>query len=207
MTRKKRLIIIGASGHGKVLADIANCIGYEQIYFLDDNKVMRHCIDYPVIGSSKDAINYIDADFIIGIGNAIIREKIQQELYGAGLRLATLIHPKAIVSSRAKIGKGTAIMAGAVVNPASIIGDGCIINTAATVDHDNRIDDFVHVSVGAHLAGTVSVGKRTWVGAGAIISNNVNICSDCMIGAGAVVVKDIDCPGTYIGVPAKRKEK
>lgn len=207
MTKKKKLIIIGASGHGKVLADIANCIGYEQIYFLDDNRTMRHCMDYPVIGSSKDAINHSDAEFIIAIGNAIIRERLQQELYGAGLKLVTLIHPKAIVSSSAEVGKGTVIMAGAIVNPASIIGDGCIINTAATVDHDNRIYDFAHVSVGAHLAGTVSVGKRTWVGAGAIVSNNINICADCMIGAGAVVVKNIYCSGTYIGVPAKRKEK
>lgn len=206
MTEKKKLIIIGASGHGKVIADMASSLGYKDISFLDDNTSNHHCMEFPVLGTSKDAVNYLGADFIVAIGNAAVRERIQNELSTTGLKITTLIHPKAIVSSRSKVGKGTVIMAGAVINPDSIIGDGCIINTGATVDHDNRIDNYAHISVGSHLAGTVSIGKRTWIGAGAIVSNNIKICADCMIGAGAVVVKDIDCSGTYIGVPAKRKE-
>ena len=202
----RKLAIIGASGHGKVVADIASCLGYEDISFLDDNISVHSCMGFPVIGTSKDMKQYPDADFIVAIGNASVREQIQREIIISGLELVTLIHPKAVVSSRTKVGKGTVIMAGAVVNPNSSIGDGCIINTGATVDHDNFIDHYVHISVGSHLAGTVSIGKGTWIGAGAIVSNNINICADCMIGAGAVVVKNIDCPGTYVGVPAKRKE-
>lgn len=207
MTEKKKLIIIGASGHGKVIADMATSLEYKDIFFLDDNISNHHCMEFPVVGTSRDAVNFPDADFIVAIGNAIVRERIQHELSAAGLKITTLIHPKAIVSSRSKIEKGTVIMAGAVVNPDSIIGEGCIINTGATVDHDNRINDYAHISVGSHLAGTVSIGKRTWIGAGATVSNNIKICADCMIGAGALVVKNIDYPGTYIGVPAKRKEK
>lgn len=203
---EKNLIIIGASGHGKVVADMANCLGYERISFLDDNPSTQSCMGFPVIGTLRDAGKYVDAEFIVAIGNATVRERIQREMTAAGLKITTLIHPKAVVSPRAKVGAGTVIMAGAVVNPDSIIGNGCIINTGASVDHDNNIGHFVHISVGSHLAGTVSVGTRSWIGAGAIVSNNITICSDCTIGAGAVVVRNIDSSGTYIGVPAKRQQ-
>ena len=95
-------------------------------------------------------------------------------------------------------------MANAIVNPYATIGSHCIINSNATVEHDNRIEDFVHISVGARIAGTVRIGKRTWVGVGATVSNGISICEDCMIGAGAVVVRDIEMPGTYIGIPAHK---
>ena len=87
------------------------------------------------------------------------------------------------------------------------IGEHCIINTGAIVEHDNILENYVHISVGAKLAGTVHVGRATWIGIGASVSNNLSICENCMIGAGAVVVKDITESGTYIGVPAKKKEK
>lgn len=200
----KKLIIIGASGHGKVIADIAFLCGYKDIAFLDDNESVKNCMSYPVVGKSSDAEKYGDAGFFVAIGNAKIRENVQENLQKSGLNVVTLIHPDAVIAKSASIGIGTVIMAGAVVNPDSRIGKGCIINTGASVDHDNVIEDYVHVSVGAHIAGTVHVGGRTWIGAGAVVSNQVNICGNCMIGAGAVVVKDIDEPGTYIGVPARK---
>lgn len=197
------LIIIGASGHGKVIVDIAVQCGYTNISFLDDNTTVTTCMGYPVIGVLGDAEKYFDSDFIVAIGNSQIRETVQSKLEIMGFHLVSLIHPNAVIARDVKIGAGTVIMAGSVVNPGSVIGNGCIINTGATVDHDNRIDDYVHVSVGCHLAGTVTVGKSTWIGAGAIVINNVSICGRCMIGAGAVVVKDISEPGTYVGVPAE----
>lgn len=199
-----RLLIIGASGHGKVVADIAVHCGYKDIAFLDDDESLKSCLNYPVIGISMDIEKYIDADFFVAIGNPKTREKVQRKL--AGMNIVSLVHPDAVIAPDVAIGKGTAVMAGAVINPGSVIGEGCIINTGATVDHDNRIEDFVHVSVGCHLAGTVTVGKSTWIGVGAVVSNNVNICGGCTIGAGAVVIKDISEPGTYVGVPAKRIE-
>lgn len=194
----KKLVIIGASGHGKVIADIAVKSGYEEIVFLDDDNQIKECAGFPVVGKTSDA-NKIHGDKIVAIGNANIRERIQNGLND----VVTLIHPSAVISRRTEIGEGTVIMAGAVVNSDTVIGKGCIINTGATVDHDCRIDDYVHVSVGAHVAGTCEIGKRTWIGAGATVSNNITICGDSMIGAGAVVIKDIEKPGTYIGVPAK----
>ena len=196
----KKLVIIGASGHGKVIADIAVQNGYEEILFLDDNESLIECAGFPVVGKTCEAIN-IDGDKIVAIGNALIRERIQNDLNNT----VSLIHPNAVIGRRVEIGKGTVVMAGAVINSDTVIGDGCIINTCSSVDHDCKVGDYVHISIGAHVAGTVEIGERTWIGAGATVSNNVSICSDCMIGAGAVVIKDIDKAGTYFGVPAKEK--
>lgn len=195
----KKLVIIGASGHGKVIADIALKIGYEEIVFLDDNESLSECAGFPVVGKSS-MVQDIDGEKIIAIGNAKIRERIQSTI-----NTVTLVHPDAIISRRVEIGEGSVVMAGAVINSDAVIGRGCIINTGASVDHDCVIDDFAHVSVGAHVAGTCHIGKKTWIGAGATVSNNVNICSDCMVGAGAVVIKDIEKSGIYVGVPAREK--
>lgn len=203
----QRLLIIGASGHGKVVADIAKKNGYQEIAFLDDAQENKQCSIFPVVGKTDDADKYSEAEFIVAIGNPQTRKRIQEKLKEKGLPLATLIHPSAVIGANVSIGEGTVIMAGAVVNPDAVIGTGCIINTCSSVDHDCSILDYVHIAVGSHLAGTVQVGERTWIGAGATVSNNINICSDCMIGAGAVVVKDVEEPGCYIGVPAKRVKK
>ncbi len=199
----KKLVIIGASGHGKVIADIAAQNGYEEVLFLDDNPAKKECSGYPVVGASKDSVHYGEYDFIVGIGNAHARERIQEQLECEGLHIITLIHSSAVVAESAVIQSGTVVMAGAVINPGAKIGKGCIINTCSSVDHDCTISDYVHVSVGTHIAGMVQIGARTWIGAGATVSNNLSICGDCMIGAGAVVIKNIEKQGTYIGVPAK----
>lgn len=200
---RRKLIIIGASGHGRVVADIARQMGYEDIAFLDDNRELQTCGAYPVIGSSEDVGKHKDADVIVAIGNTKIREHIQEQIENV-VHITTLIHPDAVIADDAVLGVGTVVMAGAVINPGTTIGKGCIINTCSSVDHGCQIGDFVHISVGAHIAGNVFVGNRTWIGIGASVTNNVNICGDCMIGAGAVVIKDIGEVGTYIGVPAER---
>ena len=198
----RKLTIVGASGHGKVIADIARKCGYNEIVFLDDAESVHECGGYPVVGKSSEAAT-IDSDVIIGIGNASIRKRIQESILKGNL--VTLIHPDAVVADDVEIGAGTVVMAGAVINPGVTIGKGCIINTCSSVDHDCKLGDFVHISVGSHVAGTVEIGDRTWIGVGATVTNNVNICGDCMIGAGAVVIKNIMQPGTYIGLPAEEK--
>lgn len=193
-----RLIIIGASGHGKVVADIALLCGYTDIVFVDADKNKKECLGFPVI-CDESCINEMQGDKIVAIGNSIIRERIQKNI-----ETVSLIHPNATIGRNVKIGQGTVIMAGAVVNSDAIIGNGCIINTSSSVDHDCVVDDYAHISVGSHICGTVHIGKRTWIGAGATVINNINICDDCMIGAGAVVTKDIQEKGVYKGLPAKK---
>jgi sugar O-acyltransferase (sialic acid O-acetyltransferase NeuD family) len=198
----KKLVIIGASGHGKVIADIALKTGYEEIVFLDDDDSVKTCAGFPVVGNSKMISEYNDWDFVVAIGNAQIRERLTDEL--ANCSLATLIHPDAVIGREVEIGCGTVVMAGVVINSYTKIGRGCIINTCSSVDHDCNIGDFVHVAVGAHICGTVNVGNSTWIGAGSTVSNNIDICGNCKIGAGAVVIKNIEDAGTYVGVPAKK---
>jgi sugar O-acyltransferase (sialic acid O-acetyltransferase NeuD family) len=199
----KQLVIIGASGHGKVIADIAKKNEYEKILFLDDNESLIECGGYPVVGKSSQFVEY-DCDMIVAIGNAMIRQRIQEQIEKAGKHIGTLLHPNAVIGENVTIGIGSVVMAGAVINPCATIGRGCIINTCASVDHDCVVEDYVHISVSSHLAGSVHIGSRTWIGIGAIISNNLDVTSDCIIGAGAVVVESIEELGTYIGVPAKK---
>ena len=198
----KQLVIIGASGHGKVVADIAKRMGNDEIRFLDDNKELTECGGYPVVGDCSQYMSFA-CDIIVAIGNTKIREQMMCDLIQAGKPIPTLIHPSAVIGENVLIGEGTVVVAGAIINPGTAIGRGCIINTGASVDHDCKIEDFVHVSVGAHVAGTVFIGRGTWIGAGAVVSNNVEICSGCMIGAGAVVINDICERGTYVGIPAR----
>lgn len=190
----KDVIIIGAGGHARVIADIVTAAGDRVLGHLDDNA--------PALGKVKDYVNYPNAHFIIGIGSAAVRQRIARQM--AGVQWYTAIHPTAVIGSGVTIREGTAVMAHAVMNAGASIGAHCIVNTGAIVEHDNQIGDFAHISVGAKLAGTVTVGESSWIGIGAVVSNNLSICGGCMIGAGAVVVKSITEPGTYVGVPARR---
>lgn len=203
---KKNLLIIGASGHGKVVADIAlKMKQWESIAFLDDNESIETSMGLKIIGPTNDIGKYINEyEIFVGIGNNTIRENINETLEKTGASIPILIHPSAIVGADVEIGIGTVIMARAVINCCSVIGKGCIVNTGATIDHDNCIGDFAHISPGAHLAGTVNVGQRSWLGIGSIVSNNVSISKECTIGAGAVVVRNITNPGIYVGVPVRR---
>lgn len=203
---KRKLIIIGASGHGKVCADIALEMNqWEEISFLDDNENIKESLGLRVIGKSSDFEQFVDEyDFFVGIGSNNTRKFITEKLIKVNASIATLVHPSSIIGRDIEIQNGTVIMAGVVINCSTSIREGCIINTGATVDHDCSIQDFVHISPGVNVAGTVRIGSNCWVGIGSVVSNNVNICSGCKVGAGAVVVEDITGPGTYVGVPVRK---
>lgn len=197
-----RLIIIGAGGHGKVIADSALKNGYKNICFVDDN-MTGDVIGFPVIGTC-DVIEHLNdgaTDFVIGIGNNAVR-KIISEKYN--VNWVSIVHPSAQIAFNAEIGKGTVIMANAVINVCATVGEHCIINTGAIVEHDNVIENYVHISPNATLGGTVRIGALTHIGIGATVKNNTDICSDCIIGAGAVVIRNIEDSGTYIGVPVEK---
>lgn len=200
------LIIIGAGGHGRVIADIAQRLGaYKTISFLDDCEA-KEAMGLPIIGNTSDIEKYVHtADIFVAIGNSSVRGEFIERLLAIGANVPTLVHPNAVIGACVEIGVGTAVMAGAVINPCSKLGKGVILNTCSSIDHDCTIGDYCHIAVGVHVAGTVSLGDKVWLGAGATIKNNVSICADCVIGAGAVVVKDVMEVGTYVGVPAKRK--
>lgn len=197
----KPVVIVGAGGHGKVIADIVFRSGDTVLGFLDDRTEISAVAGIPVLGPCNHYSHYQDAWFVLGIGNAEVRERLSNTM--TGVKWYKAIHPAASISTlETSIGEGTVVMAGAIINPGAAIGKHCIVNTGAIIEHDNQIEDFVHVSVGAKLAGTVHIGKRSWIGIGAVVKNNISICEDCMIGAGAAVVSDIERAGVYMGVPA-----
>ncbi len=196
-----RLIVVGASGHGKVVADVAVLNGYKHIVFVDDNSAIETCAGFPVVGD-ESVISRLDGELFVAIGNNATRRRIMERFDER--TFPTLIHPRAVVANDALVGVGTVVMAGSVVNPSARIGAGVIINTNSVVEHDCVVSDYCHVSVGACLCGTVGVGAETFIGAGAVVRNNTYICGSCVVGMGTVVVKDLKTPGTYVGNPARQ---
>lgn len=202
---KKGLVILGAGGHGKVVADIAMKMDrWEVICFLDDGNCAS-CLGFEIIGKFSETKKFVsDYDFIVALGSNSLRQQYQEKLESEGASLVTLLHPSAILGKQVRIEAGSVVMAGVVINSATRIGKGCIINTGSTIDHDNRIANYVHISPGVHLAGEVTIGKKCWLGIGTTVRNKIQICNGTMVGAGAVVVKDCSLPGIYMGVPARR---
>lgn len=202
----KKLLIIGAGGHGKVAADIAEKMNrWSEICFLDDNQIYKEIIGKKVIDEVKNFKKYADDfDMFVAIGNNALRKKIHSDISEFDSNIVSLIHPSAIISNYATIKKGVLISPGACINSDTIIGEGSIINTLSSVDHDSIIESFVHLSPGAKLGGNVRIGSGTWIGMNTSVINGINITSNCIIGAGSTVVKDISKVGTYVGLPARR---
>jgi sugar O-acyltransferase (sialic acid O-acetyltransferase NeuD family) len=191
------MILYGASGHGKVVAEILRDNGINGIVFCDDNPDAR------LIGETVTSIDaHIESnDVIVTVGLNHIRKNIV--LRNLSLKYSRAIHSRAVVSPSANILEGTVVMAGAIINTDSTIGKHVIINSGAVVEHDCEISDFVHVSPNATLCGGVKVGEGTWIGAGSTIKNGVKIGNWSVIGAGAVVVSDIPDNKIYVGNPAR----
>lgn len=193
------LSILGAGGHGRVLADLGQALGYQDIQFHDaaypdilENRV------WPVVGCPE--ILPLEGDIALGIGNNQARMGLLEAMPRP---VVSLIHPSAIISPHAVIGAGSVICAGAIIGPFTRIGRACIINTGASVDHDCTLHDGVHLSPGVRLGGGVTIGTRSWVGIGASVREYKTLGADVMIGAGAAVITDVTDGARFGGVPAK----
>ncbi len=201
-----RLAIVGAGGHGKVVADAAFAAGkWSEIVFFDDSEPAKtDCLGFSVAGRYADLIaNTTKPDVVVAIGNNVARLQKVDDLQSHGFNVVTVIHPKAVVSPFAKIGAGTVIFCGAVVNPAACVGRAVIINTQAVVEHDCLLADGVHISPSAALAGAVVIGQCSWIGIGAKVIQQIKIDSDVIVGAGAVVNRNLPNSVTAVGVPVR----
>ena len=195
-----KVILIGAGGHAKVIADIVLKSGDQLLGFLDDDPEKTCVMGYPILGRISEWERFAgESKFLLAIGNNHLRKSLATELQ---VDWYTAIHPSAQIGMDVIIGEGSAVMANAVINPGARVGRHCIINTSSVVEHDNVIGNYTHVSVGVRLGGSVSIGDSVWIGIGATVKNNVFICGKCTIGAGSVVVKNIEKCGIYVGIPA-----
>jgi pyridoxal phosphate-dependent aminotransferase EpsN len=206
------LLVFGAGGHGKVVADAARSSGWKLLGWVDDSPARAGTAiwDLPVITWEQCQSapgRWGDAAFAVAVGDNAARERVQARLEAAGREVVTVVHARATISPTARLGAGTVVMAGAVVNPDAVVGRGCIVNTGAVVEHDCRLGGFVHLSPNAALGGTVTIGDRTHLGLGAVALPGIFIGSDVKVGAGGVVIRDVPDALTVVGVPAWPLEK
>jgi sugar O-acyltransferase (sialic acid O-acetyltransferase NeuD family) len=200
----KRLAILGASGHGKVIADLAEQLGYI-VQFYDDAYPNKSMIEHWPIEGTFDDLLLLDStqvDVVVAIGHNQTRQQKITLLLDEGFTLPTLVHLSATVSQYSKIQQGSVVFAGAVVNAFAHIGKGVIINSSAVVEHDCLIGDFSHICPNAALAGGVIVGTGCWLGIGSQVKQLVELGDHCFVGAGSTVLKNIPSHVTAFGSPA-----
>jgi len=207
----KKVIIVGSSGHAKVIIDIFQCSGdHEMIGIVDKNrKIGERFFNLPVIGHDEQvsalAAEYKGCLFFVAIGDNLLRAHVKEQLlvYFPEIKFATAIHPSAQVAQTAVLGEGTAVMAGAVINPDARIGKHCIINTRASLDHECVMYDYSSIAPGATTGGNVTLGKYSAIGIGATIIQGISIGDHSIIGAASLLTRNCRNNEVMYGVPAK----
>jgi sugar O-acyltransferase (sialic acid O-acetyltransferase NeuD family) len=200
--------VYGASGHGKVVAEVAIASGQRVHGFIDDAPLSpgERVLGLPIAGGLEWLARRAQQSKItvaLGVGNNHARSQVAKHCRELDIPLMTLVHPSAVVSPSAIIGCGTVAMARAVVNAEARIGDGVILNTGAIVEHDCTVGDFAHLSPNSAMGGASSLGQMSWLGMGAVIIHGVNVGDDTIVGAGGVVIRDLPDAVTAVGVPAR----
>lgn len=204
------MAVWGASGHGRVVADLARQAGYTPAFFIDDAPERR--------GTTVAGLPVLDADaglarareegcaIGLGVGDNRARARLHERVREAGLPSPALVHPSAVVAGSASLADAVVVAATAVINPDARVERGAIVNTGAVIEHDCVIGAFAHVSPGAVLTGGVRIGAGAHVGAGAVVLVGRRVADGAQVGAGAVVTRDVE-PGVIVkGVPARPKE-
>lgn len=197
--------IIGAGGHGKVVADTAERAGWSEVVFFDPRfgSTEQTHAHWQLLGLPEEAQTQGCDGYFVAIGNSQARQQWSEWLLGRGLPLVSLIDPGSSVSQYAMLESGVLVVAGAVINADTHIARGVIVNTRAAIDHDCTIGAYSHVCPGAALAGAVAVGEHSWLGIGCQVRQGACIGSHVTVGAGATVVSDIQDGLTVVGTPAR----
>lgn len=205
----KKIVLIGAGGHCKVIIDIIKSTNEYEIIGITDKRLKGNILNIPIIGDDtvlEQLYNEETQYAFVGIGSLNdmnVRNLIFNRLKNIGFKLPVLIHKTAVVSPFSYIKEGTCVMAGAIINPSADVGRNCIINTGSVIEHDCKIGDNTHISPNASIAGEVNIGSNTHIGVGASIIQEKIIGNNVTIGAGAVVIDNIADNSLAVGVPAK----
>lgn len=205
-----QILIIGAGGHGQVVADaLLSCARsgerLELLGFLDDAPALLHkeLLGVRVLGKMGQLKSIPHDAVVVGIGNNATRAQVYERLSAQGEQFATVVHPRATLAQSATVGPGTVVFAGVVINTGAVIGPNVIINTGTTIDHHARIAAHVHLAPGVHLGGTVTLGQGVFLGVGANVTPNCIIGAWTTVGAGATVIRDLPERVVAVGVPAR----
>jgi len=206
----QRIVIWGAQGHAKVVAEALRVAGdFELAGFIDDVSPQRAGEPFggaKVLGG-RQALHGLRAEGVsamaLAFGHNRARLALLDEMRALGFDLPAVVHPSAVVAGDAMLGEGSFVGALAVVNPAARIGRAVIVNSGAIVEHDGDIADGVHLSPRACLAGGVRVGAASWIGAGSTVREKLSIGRDVTVGMGSVVVRSLPDGVTAFGCPAR----
>lgn len=203
----KRVIVVGAGGHAKIIVDMLQQNGEYEVTGLVDNAAENGFWNIPILGKDDDLVNIYQEMGIkyafVALGNGKLREKVTARVLSAGFKLINVISKHSVISPRTLLGVGNAIMPGSIINADVKIGNGCIINTNASIDHDGNIGDYTHVAPGSVVCGGVKIGSQCLLGAGCRVIDCMVIGNNTLIGAGAAVVVNIEGNCTVVGVPAR----
>jgi sugar O-acyltransferase (sialic acid O-acetyltransferase NeuD family) len=207
LNTEKKLIIYGAGGHGKVVADGAMQAGFSLVGFVDDAPALHgsSILELLVLGDRHWLCQTAPRTYtvMIAIGDNNIRLSITRSFSARNIDIATIISPSAVIAFSARIARGTVIMPGVIVNADALVGEGTILNTGAIVEHDATIGHYAHVSPNATLGGGVKVGDLAHIGIGSTVLPLVQIGSRSILGAGSVATKDIPDDVIAFGSPAR----
>lgn len=207
VTGSSPFVIVGAGGHGRVVASLAERAGHPILGFLD--RAPESLVGgRPILGDDEylDRPQAREMCIAMGLGSQATWERrmaLCRYVDDRGLSAPNIIDPEASISSSAEVGRGAQVIVGAKVQNGAMVGDWCIVNTAAVVDHDCRIHPYTHVAPGAVLCGGVTVGEGSFIGAGSVVKEGVTLGSHVTVGLGAVVINDVSDGQTVVGVPAR----
>lgn len=203
MIQKRKLILIGAGGHSKSVADCIDTERFTLTGFLDGKKTGTH-MGLPIFGSEIEQVpDYRNCCYFVSIGDNCARKMWFERVCALALETVNIVDKTAIIAHSARIGTGNFIGKYAIVNADSRIGDDCVINTRALVEHECGLGSHIHLSTNAVLNGNVHVGDGVFFGSCAVAIGQLTVGSDAIVGAGAVVIRDV-APGlTVVGVPAR----
>ena len=206
-----KTVIIGSSGHAKVIVDILRQASQDELVGCTTiDATCQDVLGLPVLGDDSILPRLLRegvGQAFVAIGDNRSRARIAQRMEGLGFALINAVHPSAVIAPSVKLGKGIAIMAGAIINPDTVIGDNAIVNTGTTIDHDCVIGANCHLAPGTHVAGNVTIGAGAFLGVGCTVIPKMAIGEWCILGAGATVVMDVPSCVLAVGVPAQVRKK
>ena len=208
----ENIVIVGSSGHAKVVIDIVEQAARYRIAGLIDSfrPPGEETLGYAVLGAERDLPQLVDkhgiAGLLVAIGDNHARENVTAGLAALvpGLPRVSAVHPAARVGKASTIGAGTVVMAGAVINPSCAIGEGCIVNTNASLDHDGVMEDFSSLAPGVVTGGNCRIGRGAAIGLGALLRHRIAVGEHSVVGAGALVLHDVEPYTVAYGNPARR---